>query len=189
MRDRHETTPWTDRSQRLERLRWLSSAMAALCVAIAVLLIGLMIIYWVTTPHDELLAAAGIAGTIAPADDLWLRAAGAGIALVPLVALTLALVSARTCFLALAGGAVFSHTAVNGLRGFAFWLLVSTVLQPLAGAALSVVLSLGAGGRGQLSLAVGSETLLALLFSGTVLVIATVMSEAIDIADDNAQIV
>lgn len=189
MDDHHLTTLTADRSQRLERLRRLSAAMAVLCTIIACLLIGLMVLYWARTPQNELLASLGIAGTIAPADELWLRVLGGAIALVPLVALTLGLTAARNCFLALARGEVFSHPAVRGLRGFAFWLLVSTVLQPIAGSALSVLLSLGSGGRGQLSFGLGSETLIALLFAGTVLVIATVMSEAIDIADDNAQIV
>lgn len=189
MTDRYMTTPAATRSRRLERLRRLSSAMAVLCTVIAVLLVGLMVLYWAKTPPEELLSALGIAGTIAAADELWLRVAGGAIALIPLAALILGLTAARNCFLALAGGEVFSQSVVRGLRGFAFWLLVSTVLQPVSGSVLSLLLSLGSGGQGQFAFSLGSETLLALLFAGTVLVIATVMSEAISIADDNAQIV
>jgi hypothetical protein len=186
---RHDEPNPNARTSRLLKMQGLSRIMAMLSLAVAVLLFGLTIFYWAATPWDRLLSLLGMAPLAPPASETLLRIGGGLISLLPLAALTLGLMAARSCFLALAGGEVFSQASVRGLRGFAFWLLVSALLQPLAGAALSVLLSLGSGGAGQLAISFSSDILLALLFSGMVLVIATVMSEAIEIADDNAQIV
>jgi hypothetical protein len=183
-----EPTP-TARTRRLMKMQQLSRVMAMLSIVVAVALTGLSIFYWAATPWDRVLALLGMAPMGPPASETMLRIGGGAISLLPLAALILGLMAARSCFLALARGEVFSQASVRGLRGFAFWLLVSALLQPIAGAALSVLLSLGSGGPGQLAISFSSDILLALLFSGMVLVIATVMSEAIEIADDNAQIV
>src|SRR5690349_13590936 len=87
----HLEATLTVRTRRLMRLRQLSSAMAVLSVVIAVLLIGLMVLYWAKTPWDELLAVFGITAP-APASEPLLRIGGAAIALLPLAALTLGLV-------------------------------------------------------------------------------------------------
>lgn len=175
--------------RRLIRLRRLSSTMAVLCVAVLLLLVALMVFYFATTPWTTLVSHLGMAKTDAPGNETLLRICGGLITLLPLTALGLGLMAARSCFVNLAHGEVFSHGVVAGLRGFAFWLLLSTLLQVMAGAALSILFSLGAGGPGQLAISLGSDTLLALLFAGTVLVISTVMSEAVYVAQDNAQIV
>lgn len=186
---RHDEPTPNARTRRLMKMQRLSRVMAMLCIAVAVALTGLTICYWTATPWLRLVSTLGMAPLGPRADETLLRTGGAVVSLLPLAALIFGLISARACFLALAGGEVFSQASVRGLRGFAFWLLVSALLQPLAGMALSVLLSLGSGGPGQLAISVSSDTLLALLFSGMVLVITTVMSEAVDIADDNAQIV
>lgn len=66
----------------------------------------------------------------------------------------------------------------------------SAVLKPLAGAALAVLLSWnGPDGAKTLVLAVGSDTLISLLFAGIVAVFAWIMAEAVEISDENDQFV
>lgn len=169
---------------RMTRIRSLARAMAVLCIVTAVLLVAGMMFYWLATPADDLLAQFG------PGEASWtLRAGGLAISMVPLAALIWGLLGARTCFRAFAQGKVFSAKAVGGLMTLAISVVVSTILKPLSGAALSLLMSGAAGGGRTLAISVGSETLLALVFAGTVAVVAWVMGEAIAIADENAQFV
>ncbi|MFT7759296.1 UNVERIFIED_CONTAM: hypothetical protein ODX46_25225, partial [Salmonella enterica subsp. enterica serovar Enteritidis] len=76
------------------------------------------------------------------------------------------------------------------LRAFAMAVFVSTLLQPFAYAALSLILSwTNPAGQRALSIGISSDMWLGLLFAGTIIVIAWVMREAIAIADENAQYV
>jgi hypothetical protein len=64
------------------------------------------------------------------------------------------------------------------------------LLKPVAGAALSILLSWQTYATGKtLVVNFGSDALLALLFAGLIAVIAWVMAEAMAIADENAQFV
>ncbi|MEN3952870.1 DUF2975 domain-containing protein [Iodidimonas sp. SYSU 1G8] len=154
----------------------------------AMLLAAGMLAYWFATPAGTLLAQMGVRFERAGGLGLGVRLMGFAVCLIPLGVLIHGLFGARRCFRAFASGRIFSPEAVSGLRTLAIAVAVSTILKPLAGAALSMVLSGGPGGR-VLSFNVGSDTLVALIFAGTVAVIAWVMAEAIEIADENAQFV
>lgn len=173
----------------LRRVRRLSRGMAILCLLTAALLPLGLLAYWLMTPAEELLRDAGLQA--AGRDIGWAhRTAALVLSAIPLACLVWGLLHARRCFGAFASGHFFTAEAVYGLRGFAIGLFASALLRPLAGAALSVLLSWDAGpGMRTLSVTVGSDTLLSLLFAGMVVVITWVMAEARGLADENAQFV
>lgn len=174
----------------LRRIPALSKAMAALCSLTALLLAPGLVAYWLMTPADALLRDAGLPGLTGSGIGWSTRIAGIAISAAPLACLIWGLMQARRCFSAFAGGRFFTVDAVYGLRGFAIGLFASALLKPLAGAALSVLLSWDAGaGQRALVVSVGSDMLLSLLFAGMVAVITWVMAEARGIADENAQFV
>jgi hypothetical protein len=164
--------------------------MAILCLVTAIALPAGLLAYWVLTPIEALLREAGLPG-VTVQDIGWAsRLAAIVISAAPLSCLVWGLVQARRCFGAFAVGRFFAAEAVYGLRGFAIALFASALLWPIAGAALSVLLSWGAGaGKRALVIGVGSDTLLSLLFAGMIVIITWVMTEARSIADENAQFV
>ncbi len=178
------------RTRRLRRIGSLSRVMAILCLVTALLLVAAMIYYWLATPAGALLAMAGVTGAALPDIGWDFRLGGLVISMIPLSALIFGLMQARRCFTEFAGGRIFSMQTVSALKAFSIAIAVSAVLKPLAGAALSLLLSSAAvSGRRTLALTVGSDTLLTLLFAGMVAVIAWVMTDAVAIADENAQFV
>jgi hypothetical protein len=82
------------------------------------------------------------------------------------------------------------HNAARSLRGFAFGVGASALLKPLAGAALSLLLSsLSPARTHSLVLNIGSDSLLSLLFAAMVAIIARVLVEAANGAAENEQFV
>lgn len=179
-----------DRERRMDRIRRFSRLMATGCLATSALLAAAMFFYWAMTPTRTLFSQAGIPNAPVMEIDFLARALAFGISMVPLGALIYGLLSARRCFDAFAAGQIFSREPIGRLRAFAVAVAASAILKPFAGAALSVLLSFNnSGGAKTLALNIGSDTLIALIFAGTVAVIAWVMTEALDIADENKQFV
>lgn len=178
------------RERRLARLRHLSAWMAQGCLATGVVLPLAMGAYWLTTPSRELFAAAGLPGVPPMELGLSIRALGFLIAMVPLGALVFGLLNARSCFRDFAAGRLYGLSTLTRLQAFALGVAASALLKPVAGAALSLLLSWHGGpGEKSLVLTVGSDTLIALLFAGTVAVMAWIMGEAIALSDENQQFV
>ncbi|MGJ5006685.1 DUF2975 domain-containing protein [Bradyrhizobium oligotrophicum] len=178
------------RHRRSNRIRWMSQLMAAGCLVTSGLLAAAMALYWALTPTPTLFSHAGLPNAPVTEIDWSTRALAFSIAMVPLGTLIWGLLSGRRCFDAFAAGRIFSRDSIQQLKTFAIAVAASALLKPLAGAALSVVLSFHQpAGAKTLALSIGSETLIALIFSGTVAVIAWVMTEALEIADENKQFV
>lgn len=182
--------PGTTRERRLKRIRVLSRSMALVCLATSALLTAAMAVYWATTPTAALFSHAGLPNFPTHDIDIATRLFAFAIALIPLGALVYGLLCMRRCFAAFARGDVFAPGPVRQLRLFAIAIAASALLKPFAGAALSVLLSMrGTTGMKTLAFNIGSDTLIALVFAGTVSVIAWVMSEALAIAEENRQFV
>lgn len=178
------------RDRRLARLRHLSGWMAQGCLATCMALPLAMGAYWFTTPSRALFGAAGLPGVPPMELALTVRTLGFFIAVVPLGALVFGLLNARRCFRDFAVGRLYGLSTITRLRAFALGVAASALLKPLAGAALSLLLSWHAGPGGKsLVLTVGSDTLIALLFAGTVAILAWVMGEAMALSDENQQFV
>ena len=178
------------RAIRLDRVRRRSRAMATIAAAVPILLAAAMLLYWCLTPADMLFRHAGLA-LLPPADiGLPMRLIAFAIAMIPLGALIVGLLSARRCFECFAAGRIFSGDAARSLRGFALGVGASALLKPAAGAALSLLLgAVSPAHMRSLVLNIGSDTLLSLLFAGIVAIIAGVLVEAADVAAENAQFV
>ena len=179
-----------DRARRMTRIRRLSRVMAVGCLALSGLLTAAMAFYWAATPAQTLFSQAGIASSPAAEIGVPVRVLAFAISMGPLGALVFGLLKARRCFNAFAAGDIFARTSVGYLKAFAAAVAVSAFLKPFAGAALSVLLSGSSpAGTRMLAFTIGSDTLIALLFSGMVAIIAWVMTEAGDVADENQQFV
>lgn len=179
-----------DRERRMKRIRSLSRFMAAGCLIVSALLTAAMAYYWATTPTRVLFNHAGIANSPATEIDIPVRMLAFVISIIPLGALAYGLLQARRCFNAFAVGEIFSREPTRHLRTFAVAVAVSALLKPFAGATLSVLLSASSStGAKTLALNIGSDTLIALIFAGTVAIIAWVMIEASDVSDENKQFV
>ncbi|EON14877.1 hypothetical protein PCO31110_02724 [Pandoraea communis] len=176
--------------RRIARIRRLSNVMAWACLTVPVLLVLGMLRYWTATSAADVFRHAGL-GIAPPATlDALSRVGGFAISMVPLAALVFGLLAARQCFRLFANDQALTAAAVRSLRTFAVAMAVSAALQPLAGAALSVLLSaLSPERTWSLAVNVGSDTLLQLLFSGIVAVIAWVLVDATEIADEHRQFV
>lgn len=178
------------RQARLQRVRGLSTVMSTACLAISALLTTAMAFYWAITPTRALLEQAGLANSPATELGMTIRALAFVIAMLPLGALIYGLLCARGCFKAFAAGDIFSRRTIGHLSAFATAVATSALLKPFTGAALSVLLSASvATGKVTLAFHIGSDTLIALIFAGTVAIIAWVMTEAVDLSDENKQFV
>jgi Protein of unknown function (DUF2975) len=179
-----------DSERRMNRIRHLSRLMATGCLATSWVLAAAMFLYWTTTPTRTLFSQAGIPNAPVTEIDFSVRALAFVVSMVPLGALIYGLLSARRCFNAFAAGQIFCREPIKRLKGFSIGIAASALLKPFAGAVLSVLLSFNnSAGAKALSLNIGSDTLIALIFAGTVAAIAWVMTEALEIADENKQFV
>lgn len=178
------------RDVRMHRIRRLSGVMAIACLALALLLTAAMAAYWATSPAGVIFAKAGLPLMPPSRIDATVRLGAFAISMVPLGALIYGLIAARRCFAAFAAGRIFSGEAIRRLRSFALAMAASALLQPPAGAALSLLLSAASPSSARsLVLEVSSGTLLSLVFAAMVAIIAWILSEATDIADENQQFV
>src|SRR5262245_2421741 len=146
--------------------RFLAGACTLLLLALPVMAVG----YWAIADGPTLAASANLppfAVLVTP--EPWQRVAGAAISLLPLALLMAGLWQARRFFRLFAAGEVFTADAVRCLRRFAGWVMFAVAARVVAGAALSVVLTLtNPAGARHLAIAINSDLLLALLFAGLV---------------------
>ncbi|MEM9029723.1 MAG: DUF2975 domain-containing protein [Pseudomonadota bacterium] len=177
-------------SGRAGKVRAVSRVMAMSCLVLSVVIVAAVAGYWLFAPWANIFAAAGLADASRYPVAESTRVIGLGLSLLPVAIIVWGLMQARTCFRAFAAGDVFSAAAAEGLRGFSVGVLVSSLLSPFVKAALTVLLTWnGAPGTRTLAFSLGSDTIIAVFFGATVLVMAWVMSEAVAMADENKQIV
>lgn len=171
--------------------RRLSAVLSALSVA---LMVGwpAFIVYLSVFEPTQMAKGLGLSGILQASSTpslAWVRSAVFVVAgLVPVAFLIYALVCARRCFRSFMRGAYFTSQVVRGLRGFAggmaFYVAAGLLMTPLS----SLLLTLG-GDRHAVAAGIGSGDLLTLLFAGIVWQIADVMTRAVTLAEDSAQIV
>jgi len=176
--------------ERFQHIRILSRILVYLCIGISIVLAAGLVAYWVVSTDDTIHLDARLPGIAVHPIEWDIRLASMVISALPLACLIWGLLRVRRCFEAFGQGRFFTLENIHGLRDFAIAVFASTLLKPVAGAALSILLSWQTYATGK-SLVVnfGSDALLALLFAGLIAVIAWVMAEAMAIADENAQFV
>ena len=149
-----------------------------------------LVAYWVVSADEAIHLDARLPGIAVYPIGWHVRLASMAISALPLACLIWGLLRVRRCFEAFAQGRFFTLENIHGLRDFAVAVFASTLLKPVAGAALSILLSWQTYATGKaVVVSFGSDTLLALLFAGVIAVIAWVMAEAMAIADENAQFI
>ena len=178
------------RLERVQRIRTLSRVLACLCSGISIVLAAGLVAYWIVSADETIHLDARLPGIAVHPIGWDLRLASMAISALPLACLIWGLRRARRCFETFAEGRFFTLENIHRLRDFAIAVFASTLLKPLAGAALSILLSWQTYATGKtLIVNFGSDSLLALLFAGLIAVIAWVMAEATAIADENAQFI
>jgi hypothetical protein len=171
-------------------VRGLSGLLARVCEVLLVALPLAVIGWWCVADAGTLAAAANLPPLAVLSLESWQRVAGAAISLLSVAFLMAGLWQARSFFRLFRTGQVFTADAARCLRRFAGWVALSVVARVVAGAALSVVLTISnPAGMRHLAIGVSSDALLALLFAGMVWVMAAVISRARALAEENASFV
>ncbi len=172
-----------------------SRLLAWACWALAVMLpMAALYSYGQLTPVDMLvqmgirLPSGGSLQSLPVA--VWQHVVAVAISLLPVIAVSYALWRAGQYFSGFVRGEIFRLTTVRHLRGFAAGLLVSSSAGLVAPTAIVWLLTMGAPAGGRvLTVSLGSQQLLMLLFSGIVWQMGHAMTRAVEIAEDNAQII
>jgi len=173
----------------------LNNLLALACLVLALVLPALTLYGLCSTPAEAWLAGLGVKPP--PAADLsgwhiapWQSGLAMLVGMLPVCGVAYGLLRARRCFLGFVRGETFSRGTVQHLRGLAAGIFASAIAGLLSPPLISVLLTLGApAGKRALSLGVSSNEVLMLLFAGIVWQIAHVMTQAVELADEHAQIV
>jgi hypothetical protein len=173
----------------------LNALLALACLALALALPALTLYGLCTTPAEAWLAGLGVKSP--PAADLsgwhiapWQSGLAMLVGMLPVCGVAYGLLRARRCFLGFVRGETFSLGTVQHLRGLAAGIFASAIAGLLAPPLISVLLTLGRlRASAHSALGVSSNEVLMLLFAGIVWQIAHVMTQAVELADEHAQIV
>ena len=157
-----------------------------LCVLGACVLLAVPVWFW-TSPESIEQLGPSIAGVRELTIDSRAMRLGAAVSMLP-VALSLYGLWQLWCLFALyALGRVFDADALRRLRRFAWAVFAGALMAPLIRAAMSVVLTLGnPPGRRQLVIGLSWDDYLVVLLAIVLIAIATVMAEAVRLAQENA---
>lgn len=106
----------------------------------------------------------------------------------PVLLMSVALLSLRRSLLAMADGNHFSPSAVSPLRRFAWLTFAAAIAGIVVPSLIDALVSLANGG-GSVRVAIGSQQLLFALFAGLMGLFARMLERASAIAEENAQFV
>lgn len=171
--------------------RRLNRLLAACCLILIVALPPAEALFWGFADAGILAVHANLAPQDIGAQlQTWQRLAAATLMELPLCLLLVGVWYARQCFSLFGAGKVFTPAAIRHLRRLAGWSIASAIANILCHMAVSVVLSLpNEPGRRMLAIGVGSDQLLLLFFAALVWVMAAIIGEGLEIADENASFV
>lgn len=175
--------------QPLDRIRSIGRIMQPAVTAAALLLPAAIVMVTLVRP-DVLIGSSALQEMRVPRPFVpgWIGLPALMLLAVPTGILAWGLWQLRGVFAEHRLGRVFSREAARRLRRFAAAVLASAVLQPLASAALSALVSWSAG-YPALRLGVSSHDLLAMLIGGVMLAVACVIEEGVRLAEENASFV
>lgn len=179
-------------STAFERTRRASRMLSVACLLLVILLPAALVVHWVVADSRELaMRGANLApGLLQGELSGWQRVWGCVFSLIPLLLLMRGVWEARSCFRQFAAGAVFTAQAVRCLRRFSGWAFASAFATVIAGSAVSVVLTWHhAPGTRQLAISFGSDQLLMLFFAAMVWVMAGIIGQGQQLAEENAAFV
>ena len=175
-----------DIEKRRRRVARLSGLTRGAALAMAAVLPVLGAAYWGFASSAEISVAAGLGG--APVEfGTFERIGAAVLSVIPVLALSWGLWRLAATLQLFGRGQPFAPAAANGLRDFGWGVLACAILKPIAGAALSVLLTWN--GAKSLAISLSSDTLLLLLLGGVMTLMGWALSEAAALAEENAQFV
>lgn len=175
----------TDLRRRVTRL---STATKHTATALIILLPLVLAVFWLFLAGPE---PARFGPNFANGPDNWLeRFAGLGISLLPAAIGLYALVNLRRLFSFYEKGFYFTAETVACMRHMAWAAIAASPAAILAGAALSVALSLdNPPGARQLAISISSGQITTLLAGFVLLVMSWVMRDAVRLQEENAAFV
>ena len=171
------------RRRRIARLSD-TTRLAALALAVALPVLGAA--YWGLASAPEIAMAAGL-GALPVEFDIAERIGAAALSVIPTLALSWGLWRLATTLRLFGQGQPFAPAAARGFRDFGWSVLACAVLKPIAGTALSVLLTWR--GEKALAVSISSDTLLLLLLGGVMALVGWALGEAALLAEENAQFV
>lgn len=184
-------TATPNRQETAARIRRLSKVLAAACLILIVTLPVAVALYWAWADPASLASRSNLPGAaiLAPLQP-WQRFAGGLLTELSLALLLVGVWEARRCFRLFAAGHVFTAEAVRGLSRFAAWALASALTSIVAGAAISVALTLNnPAGMRHLAIGIGSDQVFMVFFAGMVWLLASVIGQGQALAEENASFV
>ena len=175
----------------LARIQKVSRILERLCTAAVILIPLVLAILWATyeywaPTHPEITRIPEAPETL----TLTTRLLAFLVAMLQAGIAMFAVWRLRALFGLYADGKIFTPENTRCLRHFATAVLVFALAKPVTGALLSVVLTINnASGHRQLAISFGSSELTTLFIGCVFLVIAWIMDEARELAEDQAEIV
>jgi Protein of unknown function (DUF2975) len=119
--------------------------------------------------------------------QMWQRVAGVLLTEVPVLCMCLGLWQVRKCFQGFARGEVFTIGAVIHLKQFSVWMMRSAVAALVVGMLLSSLLTLGnAPGSRFVAIGISTEQVLLLFFSCVVWLMAEIIRQGHELAQENS---
>lgn len=172
-------------------MRRLSRRLATICTVLTLVLPVGAAAYWLFADPGTLAVRANLPPAVMAAPPAMAqRLAAAALTEVPLLMLLAGLWQARRCFTLFAAGYVFTADAMQCLRRFAGWAMLSAVADVVCRALVSVLLTLhNAPGHRHVAIGLGSDQLFLLLFALMVWLMAAVLGAGRTLADENASFV
>jgi hypothetical protein len=175
----------------LPRIQRISRLMYGVCtvatVAIPLLIIGMWASfeYWGPS-HPQFAPIPNIPDTL----DLPTRLLAGAIGLLQASIAVFAVWRLRQLFGLYAQGLIFTTENTRCMRHFAAAVVAFAIAKPITGALLSVVLTMNnPPGQRQLAISAGSSELTTLFIGGVFLIIAWIMDEAREMAEEQAEII
>lgn len=175
-----------DTAGRQRRVARLSASTRLAALALAFALPVLTAAYWGLTSGTEIAMAAGL-GPRSVELDVATRVGAAFLSVLPVLALSWGLYRLAATLKLFAAGQPFAPAAARGLRDFGTGVFACAVLKPIAGAALSVLVTWS--GPKALAVGISSDTLLLLLLGAVMTLLGWALGEAAALAEENAQFV
>lgn len=175
----------------LPRIRKISRVMFGICTAAAVAIPVIVTGMWATfeywgPSHPEFAPIPHIPGAL----TLTTRLLAGAIGLLQASIAVFAVWQLRLLFRLYADGLIFTAANTRCLRRFAAAVVAFAIAKPVTGALLSVVLTMNnPPGQRQLSITLGSSELTTLFIGGVFLIIAWIMDEAREMAEEQAEII
>ncbi len=177
--------------QNIKQIQWLSRFMQYICLAAIIGLPVFMAVFWYNFHvfFDDIAQQQGIViqpDYVGP----WNIVLGFVCSMLPMGIVMYGLWRLKALFALYQQAAFFTQANVRHLRAFSLALFANVLISPLAGALVSVVVTMNhPPGERALSISLGSGQLSTAFVAGVFLLVSAIMVEGRKLADDNAEIV